>query len=60
MKKGFLCILSAAIMAVSSVPAFAADTDFVVSDGTNLDNGEEAGDNYEERNRQTKVRYRIQ
>ena len=48
MKKGFLCILSAAIMAVSSVPAFAADTDFVVSDGTNLDNGEEAGDNYED------------
>ena len=48
MKKGFLCILSAAIMAVSSVPAFASDTDFVVSDGTKLDDGEEAGDKYEE------------
>ena len=48
MKKGFLCILAASIMTVSSVPVLASDTDFVVSDGTKLDNGEEAGDNYED------------
>ena len=40
MKKGFLCVMAASIMAVSSVPAFASDTDSVVSDGTKLDNGE--------------------
>lgn len=48
MKKGFLCVMAAAIMTVSSVPVLASDTDFVVSDGTKLDNGEEAGDKYEE------------
>lgn len=48
MKKGFLCVMAVAIMTVSSVPAFASDTDFVVSDGTKLDDGEEAGDKYEE------------
>ena len=48
MKKGILCILSAAIMTVSSVPVLASDTDFVISDDTKLDNGEEAGDNYED------------
>lgn len=48
MKKGILCVMAAAIMVVSSVPAFASDTDFVVSDGTKLDDGEEAGDKYEE------------
>lgn len=44
MKKGFLCVMAAAIMTVSSVPVLAADTDFVVSDDTKLDNGEEIGD----------------
>lgn len=48
MKKGILCVMAAAIMTVSSVPAFASDTDFVISDDTKLDNGEEAGDNYED------------
>ena len=48
MKKGFLCVMAAAVMTLSSVPAFAASTDFVISDDTNLDNGEEAGDKYEE------------
>ena len=48
MKKGFLCVMAAAIMTVSSVPVLASDTDFVVSDGTKLDDGEEAGDKYEE------------
>ena len=48
MKKGILCVMAAAIMTVSSVPAFAASTDFVISDDTKLDNGEEAGDKYEE------------
>ena len=48
MKKGFLCVMAAAIMTVSSVPVFASDTDFVISDDTKLDNGEEAGDKYEE------------
>lgn len=48
MKKGFLCVIAAAVMAVSSVPAFAENTDFVISDDTNLDDGEETGDKYEE------------
>lgn len=48
MKKGILCVMAAAIMTVSSVPVFASDTDFVISDDTKLDNGEEAGDKYEE------------
>lgn len=48
MKKGILCVMTAAIMTVSSVPVLASDTDFVISDDTKLDNGEEAGDKYEE------------
>lgn len=48
MKKGILCVMAAAIMTVSSVPVLASDTDFVISDDTKLDNGEEAGDKYEE------------
>ena len=48
MKKGILCVMAAAIMTVSSVPVLASDTDFVISDDTKLDNGEEAGDNYED------------
>ena len=48
MKKGSLCVMAAAIMTVSSVPVLASDTDFVISDDTKLDNGEEAGDKYEE------------
>lgn len=48
MKKGILCVMAAAIMTVSSVPVLASDTDFVISDDAKLDNGEEAGDKYEE------------
>lgn len=48
MKKGILCVMAAAIMTVSSVPVLASDTDFVISDDTKLDDGEEAGDKYEE------------
>ena len=48
MKKGIVCVMAAAIMTVSSVPVLASDTDFVISDDTKLDNGEEAGDKYEE------------